>query len=249
MKKIYFLLMALTFSTLSFAQQQPSITACKGADGSVTITFDASKNCTNTPSGSGDSLAKRAEIGFHSGINGFKNVIAWDAMTALKAKKVGTTTKFEVKIANPTTYYVQTTAPTTIDFVFNDGPKAKSESASTSEWRYEGKNQATSGCADFTLTVATLASCTSNSSDLNLNLGVKISANPMRDVTYLTFENPNSKNFVLNLSDVSGRLIRTYKNVSSNMVEIKRDGLASGLYFATLTDAAGKFMTQKLIVE
>ena len=55
--------------------------------------------------------------------------------------------------------------------------------------------------------------------------------------------------FSLSISDVTGRVVRTINNITTDFVEIKRESLATGVYYAVLSDASGKFLTEKLVVQ
>jgi hypothetical protein len=96
-----------------------------------------------------------------------------------------------------------------------------------------------------TCTIVTLAA----TQDLRNELSVKTSPNPFKDVTYITFDNASGKNFSLSISDITGRVVRNINNITTDFVEIKRENLSTGVYFAVLRDASGKFLTEKLIVQ
>jgi Secretion system C-terminal sorting domain len=85
--------------------------------------------------------------------------------------------------------------------------------------------------------------------DLRNELSVTTSPNPFSDVSYISFDNALGKNFSLSISDVTGRVVRTVNNITTSSVEIKRENLASGVYYAVLRDATGKFLTEKLVVQ
>jgi Secretion system C-terminal sorting domain len=261
MKKLYILFAFLGLSSISFAQS--AATACKSASGTgITITLDLSKNCPSTPMGSKDSLGKRTEIGFHSGANSFGAglVREWNSaagaggVAIIKGIRVagtsGPTAKFTVTIPNLTTYYnAGTTALTNVAFVFNDGWDPAR--GTRSEWNSEGKGAKAdgTGCEDFVATLAGLATCTAASQDLRSEMSVRTSPNPFKDVTYITFDNAAGKNFSLSISDITGRVVRSINNITTDFVEIKRENLATGVYFAVLRDASGKFLTEKLVVQ
>ena len=64
MKKIYTLLVFALCAISLNAQSAGGATACKKASGEISIVIDMSKNCS---AAGADTLAKRVEIGFHSG--------------------------------------------------------------------------------------------------------------------------------------------------------------------------------------
>jgi Secretion system C-terminal sorting domain len=250
MKKLYILCVCALFSTTIFAQLPPAITACKKGDSTI-ITFDLSKNCRKADGqlAAMDTLGKRTQIGFHSGPNEWtSNGVDWDNAKAVRANRIsgtGRTSKFEVRLPTLATYYNLTTpAITQIKFVFNDGP------GSTKTWDHSGKDSTSTGdCQDFKLPVTSLATCTAASQDLRSEMSVRTSPNPFKDVTYITFDNAAGKNFSLSISDITGRVVRNINNITTDFVEIKRENLATGVYFAVLRDAGGKFLTEKLVVQ
>jgi hypothetical protein len=262
MKKLYILFFAAAFTTTAFAQVQTAVTACKKASGEISIVYDLAKNCPSAPAGSKDTLGKRTEIGFHSGANSFGAglIREWNSMpgaggvATITAKRMvnttGLTSKFHITIPNPVTYYnAGTTALTNIKFVFNDGIQGKTTTPNH-PWYSEGKatNAAGTECADFEITLATLATCAVGTNDLQ-DLKIAVSPNPFKSSTYITFSNPSNKAHTLTLLDAVGRTVRTYKNVTSELVEIQRDGLTAGMYFAVLKNADGQALTQKLMAE
>ena len=247
MKKILTLILSAGFALAANAQTS-AITACKKSDGAISIVFDYSKNCSTLDAAKKDTLGKRTAIGFHSGANTWGSVVAWDAATAIKANRVagtsGNTSKFHVVIAAPKTYYNLAADPTNIMFVFNDGPTKP-----TDPWTAEAKEGSATGCQDFAVTFASLAACTAAAQDLRSDVTVTTAPNPFKEFTYLTFSNPEGKVYSLNITNVTGQVVRSYSNITSSAVEIKRESLASGVYFAVLRNADGRFLTEKLIVE
>jgi hypothetical protein len=60
---------------------------------------------------------------------------------------------------------------------------------------------------------------------------IKVSPNPMTESAMLSFENSRKEKCTLYLYNNQGTIIRTVNNISGDKVEIKRDGISSGLYF------------------
>lgn len=255
MKKLYSFLFAAAVTTSAFTQ---TAVACRKASGEISIVFDVSKNCVFADGGAAakDTLSKRNAIGFHSGANFWTLLREWNSpagaggVAAITGKRVagtsGITTKFHIVIPNPTTYYnAGTTAITSISFVLNDGIEAPNTA-----WSFSGKptNSAGTGCDDFVITLATLATCAVGTSELQ-NVKVAIAPNPFKTATYITFNNPNNKIYTLTIMDAVGRVARTYNNITSDVVEIQRDNLTAGMYFAILKNAEGQSITQKLMAE
>lgn len=247
MKRIFTLILSVGFALAANAQTS-AITACKKSDGAISLVFDYSKNCSTLDAAKKDTLGKRTAIGFHSGANDWNKVVNWDAATVIRANRVagtsGNTAKFHLVIAAPKTYYGLTADPTNIKFVFNDGAAKP-----TDPWTAEAKEGSATGCQDFSITFASLAACTAASQDLRSDVTVTTAPNPFKEFTYLTFSNPEGKVYSLNITNVTGQVVRSYSNITSSAVEIKRESLASGVYFAVLRSADGRFLTEKLIVE
>ena len=244
MKKLYSLIV-LALCAYSVQTQTAGATACKKANGEISIVFDYSKNCTTMEAAKRDSLGKRTQIGFHSGANDWANTVAWDNAAAIKANRMvgtsGNTAKFHVVIANPTTYYG--IAPTNIKFVFNDGPTKP-----TDPWSAEGKSDG-SGCPDFLITVASLATCSASSQDLRSSISSKVAPNPFKERTYIMLDGGQGKSFDVNLMDNLGRTVRTYNRVATETLEIERGNLTTGVYFAVIRDQDGRSLTEKLVVQ
>lgn len=260
MKKLYALAFAAALSTTAFAQVgQTAIVACKKASGEISMVLDIAKICG--PAGSKDSLGKRTEIGFHSGANNFGAglVREWNSaagtggVAVIKGRKMagtsGVTSKFHITIPNPTTYYnAGATAITNIAFVFNDGAQGLTTTANH-PWYAEAKaTKADGSCEDFLVTIASLATCAVSTNDLQ-NVKMAVAPNPFKASTYVTFNNPSNKAHTLTLMDAVGRVVRTYNNITSDIVEIQRGDMTAGMYFAILKNVDGQSITQKLMAE
>lgn len=251
MKKIY---LFAAFAVLTFASyaQTSAITACKKASGEINIFFDVSKNCTFGPPNSASVLGSRTEIGFHSGANGWMVVREWDHPTSVHGIRIsgsGTNAVFQVTIADPAAYYGLAIAPSTINFVFNDGAQGD-PTTNNFPWYAEGKEQGAGNCLDFFINVADLPVCAA-SDVLNLRNQIRVSTapNPFSASTILSFDNPNGENYTLTIRNLAGQEVRSYKDIKTGTVEIRRDDFAAGMYFAVLEDAAGRFLTEKLVID
>jgi hypothetical protein len=81
--------------------------------------------------------------------------------------------------------------------------------------------------------------------------GVKLSPNPSNSSSRLQFYSSSNSSASLNISDLTGKVVVTIAElrtqVGENTVELSTADLASGIYFVTLSGAAGK-ETVKLIV-
>ncbi len=251
MKKLY-LMAALTLMAAASHAQNSAVSGCIKATGEIDIFFDVAKNCTLGPANSADSLGSRTEIGFHSGVNGWTSVREWNSNAALRGIRTsgtGTTSVFKVTLADPTAYYGLTAAPSVINFVFNDGAQGNAATPNY-PWAAEGKDQGATGCNDFLVTVSELVACDATGIQQVRNLHqVSITPNPFSNTAVLTFDHPGTGAFSLKLMNIAGQEVRSYSNIQTGTVEIKRNELAAGLYFAQLQGADGRVSTSKIIVE
>jgi hypothetical protein len=243
MKKLYFILSFLLFAGFAMAQNNEAIAgSCKNSTAeSVTIVFDESMNCTNSP---GD-LAGLAEIGFHSGYSGWTNVVTWDAATAVKLVNDGND-KFTGTLT-PATYYVGAVWATldVVNFVLNQGPAVPAE-----PWASEGKDNNADGtaCQDFFLTLATLAECTSSTIDHVLSNSIAVTPNPFSETAVISFSNTNNQVFDITVTSLTGQVVRNFQNVSGSAVELERGNMTTGMYFVTFVSETGKIATTKVVV-
>ncbi len=250
MKKLYFTSLVVLLAFVLNAQTESAISACKTESGEIHITFDLAKNCTSGPANSADSLGSHTEIGFHSGANGWAVVREWNHATAVTAHRItgpGNTAVFEVVLTDPAAYYGLSAAPDVINFVFNDGAKGN-PSTPNFPWYAEGKEQGAGACLDFFITVAELQTCATNTHDLGKEVSVSITPNPMGNVAVMTFTGLKNENYQLSLLNLNGQEVRSYKNVAGS-VEIQRNDLPQGTYFAVLKNAEGRALVQKLVID
>jgi Secretion system C-terminal sorting domain len=246
--KNLFTLVTLFYLSLIDLNAQSAVSACQKEDGSINIMFDYSKNCEMIDPAKKDTLGTRLAIGFYSGANDWSSTVSFDAPDALRATRMagtsGNTSKFEVNIANPKEYYGVGDNLVDIKFVFNDGISNPND-----PWVAEGREH-NSGCTEFVVTIASLATCVvSSSQDLRKEISVKTAPNPFSDRTFIQFNNPDNKPYSLNIVNMTGQSVRTINNITTNHVEIQRENLSSGIYYAVLKNTEGKFLTEKLVVQ
>ncbi len=250
MKKIYMTL-ALALSFVAAQAQNPvSVKACKNATGGTEIIIDDTKTCSK-------GLVGNTKIGFHCGVTlaadlkaQWQKVVNWDAATAVNGIAVaGTSNKsFKVTIKNPATYYGLAAGDAIAQycFVLNQGPKdaAKAWDAKAEDTKADGT------CGDFYYTVPAtgLAACVVGTNDLKLDVQATLSPNPMEQSTTLSINNTTNETFSVDVTSVTGQVVRTITNVTDNTT-IEKGNLNAGLYFVVIRNAAGKFSTQKLIIE
>lgn len=239
MKKIYIILgIAAAFATNSIAQS--AISGCKLSTNGIRVIFDDSKSCKSE-------LKTLAKIGFHSGVTiggqKWQSVVPADkdGYIAGVAKGGG---KFWVDIPNYKSYYGITQNAEELCFVFNQHPADPAM-----PWGKEGKgkNADPTKCDDFFLVLAGLQNCSSSIEDALLNVNVEIAPNPMDNFAVLTIAGAKEA-YSVQLTSVSGQVVRTYTNVNETLV-IEKENLTKGLYFVIIKNEAGKFQSQKLIIE
>lgn len=232
---MFFAALSVTFT---FAQTDP-VSGCNDPAGGIQLIFDDANGCTP------GALAGMTEVGFHSGINGFMNVVDWNASGAVTGVNNGED-DFIIYLADPDAYYGG--AATQIDFVLNQGP-----SDPGNPWSAEGKkDDGAGGCADLTIMLSSITeTCEVSAStrDLLLDLDFQVLGNPFTERATVIFANDDNSVYTARLTDATGRTLRQYTQVNTNQLEVERGDLSSGFYFLTFTNEAGKFATVKLFAK
>lgn len=235
MKKFYFLT-GLLCATLHLNAQ---ISGCNDPAGGIQIIFDESQNCSAAP---GD-LAGLTSIGFHSGANQWNSVVDWNASGAITAQNNGNDV-FTVSLADPDAYYG--TSVQNIFFVFNQGTIAPS-----SPWDAEGKkDDGGGGCADFSIALSSITqTCanTTSSRDLQLQNDISIFPNPTATIANISIDTDGTETFSLQLTTLTGKLVREIPNFTGGNYELHKGKLASGIYFLKIYDNKGRFTTEKVV--
>ena len=235
------LLFILPFLSMAFYQQAQVMWACNDPAGGIQIWFDYNQNCPNSPG----SLAGLAEIGFHSGANGWASVVAWDDANATTGVNVGNDT-FLVDLPDPNAYYG--TATTAINFVFNQGTVNTSE-----PWGAEGKeDDGMGGCLDFFVDLLTITeTCPTATSvhELLLRKELTIYPNPLSEEAVISFENDRQENYDLRITNSFGQLVEQVRQFNGDEYVFHRNGHAPGFYFVTLTNEQGQFFSGRMMIE
>jgi hypothetical protein len=77
---------------------------------------------------------------------------------------------------------------------------------------------------------------------------VKVTPNPFTESTVLEFDNKNNEALILLLYDITGKVVREYKEIRGNKVIIRRKNLIAGTYYYQLKGEqgsnAGQFMVE-----
>jgi PKD repeat protein len=79
-------------------------------------------------------------------------------------------------------------------------------------------------------------------------LNLSISPNPFSETTVMSFKNPKHSDFDLIITDLQGKIIRSYTNITTNSVQIEKGTLAAGTYWYHLSSekisASGQIIVQ-----
>jgi hypothetical protein len=94
-------------------------------------------------------------------------------------------------------------------------------------------------------TTCSLASVFEYSSEIS---GLKMYPNPTVTSSFLEFKTKNTFYNVV-VSDLSGRILRTYRSENGETLEIHKDDLNVGIYFISVTDNRNAKSSSKLIIE
>ena len=85
--------------------------------------------------------------------------------------------------------------------------------------------------------------------DISTIQGLRVYPNPFSHSTVIEFENTSGAVHHLVITDITGKVVRLENNIRDNRIEISREGMPAGMYFATLRNNRGERTTQKLIVQ
>lgn len=219
-------------------------------NGRIRIEFDMSLNCSEADPG--NLLVDLAQIGFHSGINGWAVQTPWDDEKAIPAVNVGDNL-FSVVI-DPMTYYGTPLSEIgEINFLYNNGFTEGAD-----PWANTGKDETGMGgfggdelCDNLLFLPSQAATCELSTStlDLNLDRSMKVMPNPFSSQVLIQFDNPSNKAYELVINDLSGRVIQRMTGLTGNQVTVQRNDMLAGMYIAQLRDETGNFATTKLVVE
>ncbi|HNI43895.1 MAG TPA: T9SS type A sorting domain-containing protein [Chitinophagales bacterium] len=80
-------------------------------------------------------------------------------------------------------------------------------------------------------------------------LGFSVSPNPFTNQTIIRFDNTTNTQHSLSIVNVFGQEVRRYNQLNGTSVVINRGTLASGMYYAILTNSKGERGIQKLVIE
>lgn len=235
--QIFFLVLLVAARNPANAQV---MRACNDPEGGIQIWFDYNQNCPGSPG----SLAGLAQIGFHSGANGWASIVAWDAANAATGVNIGNDT-FVLDMPDPNAYYGTTV--TALNFVFNQGATNPAE-----PWGSEGKeDNGAGGCNDFYLDFASITETCPESTgtqDILLDKSLTIMPNPVTDRAVVSFENEAGENYHIRITNAMGQLVKELRLFNGDQFVFQKEGQSAGVYFVTLTNEKGQFFSGEMMV-
>jgi len=86
------------------------------------------------------------------------------------------------------------------------------------------------------------------SSNPQAAFGVFVQPNPFTDKTTLFFTNPGAEKTHITMTDMSGRVVRSFENIREESVTLERGNLPNGVYLYTVSSALGS-VSGKLILQ
>jgi hypothetical protein len=89
---------------------------------------------------------------------------------------------------------------------------------------------------------------TTEGPNLQISQGAVFYPNPVTSALFIDFPNPGADIFTCTLSDLSGRVIRSYGGITGNKFMLQRSGLPSGAYILELT-GPGAVYKARIILE
>lgn len=87
-----------------------------------------------------------------------------------------------------------------------------------------------------------------NSSNVNTNRSITLSPNPMSSSTLITFNDQASSHSIA-IIDLYGRIIKQFKNITTNSFSINKEMMPAACYFLQIVNEKNEQTTLKLIVE
>ncbi len=235
----FYILIALLFTGFGLSAQQEAVSGCNDPNGGIQIRFNAADNCSALAD-----LTEFTALGFHSGANGWMNVVEWSAGATAENQGEGL---FVVYIADPEAYYGLDNV-TRFDFVFNQGATAPAD-----PWSAEGKGEDADGnCVDFFVERADITeTCDFTVSTIELaeELNFRVSPNPFGELALVEFANPQNDAFQVVLNSIDGQELRRWNNVRGEQLRIEKGNLTPGYYSLRFISADGRVGATKLIVK
>jgi trimeric autotransporter adhesin len=82
----------------------------------------------------------------------------------------------------------------------------------------------------------------------NESFNFNIYPNPFSSETNLEFQNSNREKLIIRVIDIRGRILREYKNVTSNHYIIKKESLTKGMYYIQI-ESKSKVVQKPIVIE
>ena len=247
----FLLSMSFVFVTSAALAQLPNgVTMIPGnATGADLITLVIDPTLICTPAGQ-TPLSMVDSISIHSGVNGWQNVIAWDA-TPAGGGKLNTTllknadSKF-VMTFRPNDYYGATANE--INFVLNQGATDPAN-----PWTSEGKDTDANGnCADFRITLFATSVDNVNANDYS----VKTFPNPFAGTTNIKYALTSNDFVSVKVFNAIGQEVSTLVNQDqyAGSYSVVWDGTnqsgaiaPKGTYFLQVKTTNGSTVTSRMV--
>jgi len=252
MKKLYLLSTFILMAFIVLAQSTTNSIGLAGSclnpdEGTIDFIFDLSLNCPEAdPNGE---LSGTAELGFHTGINGWSSGIDWDDPNAVTAVNNGNDT-FMVSLNVFDYYGIELGDLEDIQIVLNNGIANPSD-----PWSLTVKDSTDdvawgNPCSNLMLFIDQTPTCDASSiSSITFQPDLRISPNPFKERVLMEFKNPNHESMDLQITTITGQIVRIIKGQTGERVLIERDGLPTGIYFASIWNTKGQSSTVKMVVK
>ena len=105
---------------------------------------------------------------------------------------------------------------------------------------------------DLVLDIVKFNSCetvVSSVKDIVVDRNIKLNPNPTQGFTQLSFDNLDSKAHTISLTDMTGKVLRTYPNITASDFSFDVSDLKKGMYLLSIQDAEGYLDVEKLIIQ
>ncbi len=94
-----------------------------------------------------------------------------------------------------------------------------------------------------------IASEVVSTQNITISNQFKVTPNPFRSETLITWNNTSNAIFQAQLINLTGQVVRRYQNIRGEFLLIEKEGLLPGIYFLNMVDEAGNFGTVKLLLQ
>jgi len=84
--------------------------------------------------------------------------------------------------------------------------------------------------------------------DLVVSNELKVAPNPFQNQTLVTWNNAENSTYQVTILNVTGKVMKSYNQVSGESLIVAKDDLVSGMYFLNFQDEVGNMGTLKLMI-